>query len=649
MKVSAFVAPGLGLVMISAQTNLPDLPDPPACVMDCSLFDELTAGSVDDCAVTSAWADGSCLEDCSTIDMTVYVKIRGILCAVPRLLAYGSYEGSYYGSYEGSYYGSHGPETASPTIVGVSVVEITVSGGSFTFPYYTFRDSGRKTVPSSYSDDLLLLVPGSTYRFINGGVSGSHPFFISDIGRLEASTFDIVSEGSPTSGLPSGGTLEFQLPADFAGSLYYYCVPHIDMTNTFKVSSTKEASPSASPTKTALPTVSPTTVFPTTSPTPCANSPGLVGKDGADCDLAEELMASEGLETCADLATHLTQGEAYSEFVTVLNSHYTHCPLTCNSCDGFKIPEETFCEDIIGWKDNYGTNCSAWKGLDCGTTPEAEYAWRDTYDVGELSAIRSSCPHSCGFKPSGMCLSTCDRCDDDGAAQCFADGVYVVQEANDSLCDSLRAPCEICFAPLVSSPLVITISMELTFERELGDDEIEDESIAIETSVADEGGFTMDYVAVTMLLRSDSTTSERRLLSIVYDTSVVISIPAADITGDDEATLSLVASVEKITSDGGLTALTDAIKSKSTVGAEAVVTNVDRAEAIHITEEPTWVPTAAPTNAPTKVPTANPTKMPTTVPTVNPTEYPDSTPGSATKLSSAFGLLISAVCVAYML
>ena len=82
MKVSAFVAAGLGLVMILAQTNLPDLPDPPACVVDYIPFDELAAGSVDDCAVASARADGGCLEDFSTIDITVYAKTRGTPCAL---------------------------------------------------------------------------------------------------------------------------------------------------------------------------------------------------------------------------------------------------------------------------------------------------------------------------------------------------------------------------------------------------------------------------------------------------------------------------------------------------------------------------------------------------------------------------------------
>lgn len=123
--------------------------------------------------------------------------------------------------------------TASPTQVS-PVVEITVSGGSFTSPYFTFHDSEGNSLDPSTNE--LLLIPGSTYRFINGGVSGSHPFFISDVGRREASTFNIVSEGSPSSGLSSSvPSLEFQLPADFVGTLIYYCVPHTSMTNNFQV------------------------------------------------------------------------------------------------------------------------------------------------------------------------------------------------------------------------------------------------------------------------------------------------------------------------------------------------------------------------------------------------------------------------------
>jgi hypothetical protein len=126
--------------------------------------------------------------------------------------------------------------TASPTlspVTAVPVVEITVTGGSFTSPYYTFQDSEGNTLNPSTSS--LLLIPGSTYRFINGGISSSHPFFISDVGRRQSSTFTIESEGSQTSGLPPGGSLQFQLPSDFDGTLYYYCVPHTSMTNTFQV------------------------------------------------------------------------------------------------------------------------------------------------------------------------------------------------------------------------------------------------------------------------------------------------------------------------------------------------------------------------------------------------------------------------------
>jgi hypothetical protein len=105
-----------------------------------------------------------------------------------------------------------------------------VSGGSFTKPYFIFKEglTGTTIDISKYE-----MIPGRTYKFVNGGISASHPFFISDNGRGKQASFTITSKGTYLTGVSDN--LEFTLPATFKGTLTYYCVPHTSMTNTFKV------------------------------------------------------------------------------------------------------------------------------------------------------------------------------------------------------------------------------------------------------------------------------------------------------------------------------------------------------------------------------------------------------------------------------
>jgi hypothetical protein len=114
------------------------------------------------------------------------------------------------------------------------VIEIIVGGGSFISPFFDFQIDGNSIDVSSYE-----FVRGNRYRFVDDGARGSgHPFFISDQGRLTASTFTITSIGTFSKGIPTGGSLEFQLPLSFTGTLTNYCVveSHAVMTNTFIIS-----------------------------------------------------------------------------------------------------------------------------------------------------------------------------------------------------------------------------------------------------------------------------------------------------------------------------------------------------------------------------------------------------------------------------
>ena len=93
---------------------------------------------------------------------------------------------------------------------------ITVSGGSFTPPYYLFDGS----------PDVPTLEEGKAYRFEDGGVDPSHPFHLS--GSLDAS---------------APGASDFELPVEFTFSgqpVGYYCAAHSSMSGSFMI----EGSPS---------------------------------------------------------------------------------------------------------------------------------------------------------------------------------------------------------------------------------------------------------------------------------------------------------------------------------------------------------------------------------------------------------------------
>ena len=69
-------------------------------------------------------------------------------------------------------------------------IEITVSNGGFTSPDYKFKVGGSEINVTTYE-----FVRGSKYTFVGGDSSlSNHPFFVSDQGRLRASSsFNITS------------------------------------------------------------------------------------------------------------------------------------------------------------------------------------------------------------------------------------------------------------------------------------------------------------------------------------------------------------------------------------------------------------------------------------------------------------------------
>ena len=134
------------------------------------------------------------------------------------------------------------------------VTTITVSGGSFDFPYYVFDGEAHRPE----------LEEGKTYEFVDGGVSGSHPFRLS--GSLDAS---------------NPGASDFELPVQFtitstAMAVGYYCQFHPS-----QMSSSFDINPASTPTPT---------------PTPIEGGDDGYGDDGDGDDLFGALLGDLELD-----------------------------------------------------------------------------------------------------------------------------------------------------------------------------------------------------------------------------------------------------------------------------------------------------------------------------------------------------------------
>jgi uncharacterized Fe-S cluster-containing radical SAM superfamily protein len=96
----------------------------------------------------------------------------------------------------------------------------SVSGGSFSHPFYQFVDGNGLAVDFSSHQ----LSRGEIYEFKADGVLNSHPFMIGESnGDLSSS---LVSGGPLTGSL---GSIFLTIPSDFSGSLYYFCTAHTSM------------------------------------------------------------------------------------------------------------------------------------------------------------------------------------------------------------------------------------------------------------------------------------------------------------------------------------------------------------------------------------------------------------------------------------
>jgi hypothetical protein len=110
-------------------------------------------------------------------------------------------------------------------------VEIFVSAGSFSRPYYSFQDKKGRAI------DQLELNTNKKYRFRRSNNATTHPFYISDQGFNQSGTnkIKIRGDGRPDNGIINSEafTLSFKKKhrreLAKSGKLFFYCTSHASM------------------------------------------------------------------------------------------------------------------------------------------------------------------------------------------------------------------------------------------------------------------------------------------------------------------------------------------------------------------------------------------------------------------------------------
>lgn len=247
--------------------------------------------------------------------------------------------------------------------------------------------------------------------------------------------------------------------------------------------------------------------------------------------------------------------------------------------------------------------------------PTPEPTVYPTYEENEENPLCEACTGTCDDGPED-----CATMEQLVAVGGCANSCLDTQEALDACIkphyDELQCTADdfvLAVNPTMTGALVITLSMQMTFTEELDTDEVATASGAIEATVAEESGIDEEYVTATMTLADDQ---RRHLLSISYDVSIVITFQAEDLA--DDTLLPAIGTLEELVgSDASLEELTAAITSDDTIkelngGDEPGVTALSQDSAGDFP--------------------------------IQPTEEPE--PASASMVSPALGLLVSAVCVA---
>ena len=114
----------------------------------------------------------------------------------------------------------------------------SVSGGSFSSPYYQFTDGNGQAVDFS----SFLFNRGEIYEFKATGISNSHPFMI---GESNGDTSSPLVSGGPLAS--NTGSIFLTIPSNFSGTLYYFCTAHSSMVAPLTINTGNQAPTNLAP------------------------------------------------------------------------------------------------------------------------------------------------------------------------------------------------------------------------------------------------------------------------------------------------------------------------------------------------------------------------------------------------------------------
>lgn len=123
------------------------------------------------------------------------------------------------------------------------IIDVYVSSGSFSNPFYNFTDINGNSILNTDSYGYNLLNINKKYRFYRYDNSNEHPFYISTNGYEEGSNSNITltGDGNATTGITNSQnfTLEFNINnISTMDTLHYYCTNHDSMIYQFKLTDT---------------------------------------------------------------------------------------------------------------------------------------------------------------------------------------------------------------------------------------------------------------------------------------------------------------------------------------------------------------------------------------------------------------------------
>lgn len=564
-----------------------EIPDPPACVFDCEMFEHVTTGTIDDCAVSLSWSESECTNDCAPTDLASLAIISDIFCADSRILssADGSY-GSYYGSMDGSY-GSMDDE-----------------------------------------EDLCMDTPDDMLLQYTQGLATS-------CATLAASKFcSMEGLGSlcPSScGLDGCGEAPdpcMDTPDELIFALTEGELPSCAMLATVKLCGDSNVN----------------YLCPSTcglygcgkAPDPCMDTP----------DDMLSILTEGQVPSCAVLAAVQLCDDSELNFL---------CPSTCGLSDCGEAPDPCMdpSDEILSFLTEGEIASCAFLGAAGFCSDAVSMALANGTVLGPL------CPTTCGLYGCGEAPDPCmDLTDDllfsitEGLlASCAAaeslglcnDDLAKAMSGGSALSPFCPTTCKVegCYEATVE----LSMSLELTFTDVLSPEDEATVTNAILQDIIADTGVEADYVMVTM---TRVETQARRLLNVAYTVVITITLPEASLATTEGMaefegiTETLIEKTETLSSIEEIVNVNGGVEPEVTTAPVLSIEADNLSDSITLSESPTAYPTAYPTVSP-EVISSSPTPSPTSEPTAPPTTF-----NSATKNSMVFGLLVSFICVAFV-